>query len=156
MPATAATCAPSPPRPRSSISRPPGKATSWLRKRRNGPLSAAPASTTYRFAPRTAAPSPSSPASRGASGRRSWRLDRHCEERRNEAIRIGRRRSTGLLRCARNDERDTMTHAYICDAVRTPIGRYGGALAHVRADDLAAIPIRALTERNPDVDWDEV
>src|SRR3954452_18369788 len=49
-----------------------------------------------------------------------------------------------------------MTHAYICDAVRTPIGRYGGALAHVRADDLAAIPIRALTERNPHVDWDEV
>src|SRR4051794_4523798 len=49
-----------------------------------------------------------------------------------------------------------MTHAFICDAVRTPIGRYGGALAHVRADDLAAIPIRALKERNPSVDWDEV
>jgi 3-oxoadipyl-CoA thiolase len=49
-----------------------------------------------------------------------------------------------------------MTEAFICDAVRTPIGRYGGALAHVRADDLAAIPIRALKERNPSVDWDEV
>jgi 3-oxoadipyl-CoA thiolase len=49
-----------------------------------------------------------------------------------------------------------MTHAYICDAVRTPIGRYGGSLAHVRADDLAAIPIRALIERNPGVDWDEL
>src|ERR687894_282649 len=49
-----------------------------------------------------------------------------------------------------------MTQAFICDAVRTPIGRYGGALAHVRADDLAAIPIRALIERNPGVDWDEV
>jgi 3-oxoadipyl-CoA thiolase len=49
-----------------------------------------------------------------------------------------------------------MTEAFICDAVRTPIGRYGGALAHVRADDLAAIPIRALTERNTNVDWDEV
>ncbi len=49
-----------------------------------------------------------------------------------------------------------MTEAFICDAVRTPIGRYGGSLAHVRADDLAAIPIRALIERNPDVDWDEV
>jgi 3-oxoadipyl-CoA thiolase len=47
-----------------------------------------------------------------------------------------------------------MTEAFICDAVRTPIGRYGGALAHVRADDLAAIPIRALKERNPGVDWD--
>jgi 3-oxoadipyl-CoA thiolase len=49
-----------------------------------------------------------------------------------------------------------MTQAYICDAIRTPIGRYGGALAHVRADDLAAIPIRALRERNPNVDWDEL
>ena len=49
-----------------------------------------------------------------------------------------------------------MTEAYICDYVRTPIGRYGGALAHVRADDLAAIPIRALIDRNPDVDWSEL
>ena len=46
-----------------------------------------------------------------------------------------------------------MTDAYICDAVRTPIGRYGGALSSVRADDLAAIPIKALIDRNPDVDW---
>jgi 3-oxoadipyl-CoA thiolase len=42
---------------------------------------------------------------------------------------------------------------FLCDAVRTPIGRYGGALAKVRADDLAAIPIRALMQRNPNVDW---
>jgi 3-oxoadipyl-CoA thiolase len=49
-----------------------------------------------------------------------------------------------------------MTEAYICDAVRTPIGRYGGALAHIRADDLAAIPIRALIERNSGVDWAEL
>jgi acetyl-CoA acetyltransferase len=40
--------------------------------------------------------------------------------------------------------------------VRTPIGRYGGALAHVRADDLAAIPIKALMDRNRRVNWDEV
>ncbi len=46
-----------------------------------------------------------------------------------------------------------MTEAYICDAVRTPIGRYGGALSSIRADDLAAIPIRALMARNTDVDW---
>jgi len=46
-----------------------------------------------------------------------------------------------------------LTHAYICDAVRTPFGRYGGALAPVRADDLGAVPIRALVERNPSVDW---
>ena len=49
-----------------------------------------------------------------------------------------------------------MPHAFICDAIRTPIGRYGGALATVRADDLAAIPIRALIERNPAVDWKAV
>jgi 3-oxoadipyl-CoA thiolase len=47
-----------------------------------------------------------------------------------------------------------MTDAYICDAIRTPIGRYGGALASVRADDLAAIPIAALVSRNAKVDWD--
>ncbi len=46
-----------------------------------------------------------------------------------------------------------MDQAYICDAIRTPIGRYGGALAAIRTDDLAAIPIRALVERNPGVDW---
>jgi len=46
-----------------------------------------------------------------------------------------------------------MNHAYICDAIRTPFGRYGGALASVRADDLAAIPIAALVARNPKVDW---
>ena len=49
-----------------------------------------------------------------------------------------------------------MTEAFICDYVRTPIGRYGGALAHVRGDDLAAIPIKALIERNPGVDWGEL
>ena len=42
---------------------------------------------------------------------------------------------------------------FICDAVRTPIGRYGGALAHVRTDDLAAVPIKALLKRHPDIDW---
>ncbi|MGH8714633.1 MAG: 3-oxoadipyl-CoA thiolase [Casimicrobiaceae bacterium] len=46
-----------------------------------------------------------------------------------------------------------MQQAWICDAVRTPFGRYGGALASVRADDLGAVPIRALLERNPGVDW---
>jgi acetyl-CoA C-acetyltransferase len=46
-----------------------------------------------------------------------------------------------------------MTHAYICDAVRTPIGRYGGALSSVRPDDLGAVPIRALMARHPGVDW---
>jgi acetyl-CoA acyltransferase len=46
-----------------------------------------------------------------------------------------------------------MNNAYICDAVRTPFGRYGGALASLRTDDLAAAPIRALIERNASVDW---
>ena len=46
-----------------------------------------------------------------------------------------------------------MTQAYICDAIRTPFGRYGGALSSVRTDDLGAIPIKALMARNPGVDW---
>ena len=49
-----------------------------------------------------------------------------------------------------------MTEAFICDYIRSPIGRYGGALKDVRADDLAAHPIRALKRRNPAVDWDAV
>ncbi|MFC3677510.1 3-oxoadipyl-CoA thiolase [Ferrovibrio xuzhouensis] len=49
-----------------------------------------------------------------------------------------------------------MTEAFICDAIRTPVGRYGGALSSVRADDLGAIPIKALMQRNPSVDWDAV
>jgi acetyl-CoA acyltransferase len=49
-----------------------------------------------------------------------------------------------------------MTQAFICDAIRTPIGRLNGSLATIRADDLAAIPIRALMERNRDVDWQSV
>jgi len=48
---------------------------------------------------------------------------------------------------------DTIRTAYICDAVRTPIGRFGGSLAHVRADDLAALPIRTLMARLPNLDW---
>ncbi|TXH72392.1 MAG: 3-oxoadipyl-CoA thiolase, partial [Thiothrix sp.] len=46
-----------------------------------------------------------------------------------------------------------MTQAFICDAIRTPFGRYGGALSGVRTDDLGAVPIKALIERNPTVDW---
>ncbi|HEY2186666.1 MAG TPA: 3-oxoadipyl-CoA thiolase [Xanthobacteraceae bacterium] len=45
---------------------------------------------------------------------------------------------------------------FMCDAVRTPIGRYGGALARVRPDDLAAVPIKALVKRHPDIDWSEL
>ncbi len=48
---------------------------------------------------------------------------------------------------------DTIKDAFICDAIRTPIGRYGGALSAVRPDDLGAIPLKALMERNPNVDW---
>ena len=46
-----------------------------------------------------------------------------------------------------------MKHAFICDAIRTPFGRYGGALSSVRTDDLAAVPLKALMARNPQVDW---
>src|ERR1700736_4399585 len=49
-----------------------------------------------------------------------------------------------------------MKEAFVCDAIRTPFGRYGGALATTRADDLAAVPIRALMERNPKGDWSAV
>ena len=49
-----------------------------------------------------------------------------------------------------------MKKVYICDAIRTPIGRFGGSLSRIRADDLGAIPIKALMERNPQVDWNEV
>ncbi len=49
-----------------------------------------------------------------------------------------------------------MKQAFICDAIRTPIGRYGGALKDMRADDLGAIPLRALMERNPTADWSMV
>ena len=49
-----------------------------------------------------------------------------------------------------------MAEAFICDAVRTPIGRYGGALSSIRADDLAALPLSALMQRNPAVDWTKV
>jgi 3-oxoadipyl-CoA thiolase len=51
---------------------------------------------------------------------------------------------------------EDMTEAYVCDAVRTPIGRYGGALSKVRADDLAAIPLAELMKRNPDMDWSQI
>ncbi|KND61409.1 Acetyl-CoA acetyltransferase Beta-ketoadipyl CoA thiolase [Candidatus Burkholderia verschuerenii] len=49
-----------------------------------------------------------------------------------------------------------MKEAFVCDAIRTPIGRYGGALSSVRADDLGAVPLRALIERNKEVDWEAV
>ena len=49
-----------------------------------------------------------------------------------------------------------MPEVYICDALRTPFGRFGGALSAVRADDLAALPLKALVERNPSVDWNAV
>ena len=49
-----------------------------------------------------------------------------------------------------------MPEAFICDYVRTPIGRFGGALAAVRTDDLAAVPLKALVARHPRVDWQAV
>ena len=49
-----------------------------------------------------------------------------------------------------------MNHVFICDAMRTPFGRYGGALSSVRTDDLAALPIKALMERNAQVDWGQI
>ena len=51
---------------------------------------------------------------------------------------------------------NNMSDAFICDAIRTPVGRYGGGLSGIRTDDLGAVPIKALMERNPSVDWAEV
>ncbi|HEY7864760.1 MAG TPA: 3-oxoadipyl-CoA thiolase, partial [Psychromonas sp.] len=49
-----------------------------------------------------------------------------------------------------------MINAYICDAIRTPIGRYGGSLSPIRPDDLGALPLKAIMERNPGIDWREI
>ena len=49
-----------------------------------------------------------------------------------------------------------MRDVFICDAVRTPIGRFGGSLAKIRTDDLGAVPLKALKERNPNVDWSDL
>ncbi|MDX1330812.1 MAG: 3-oxoadipyl-CoA thiolase, partial [Burkholderiaceae bacterium] len=49
-----------------------------------------------------------------------------------------------------------MINAFVCDAIRTPFGRYGGSLSAVRADDLAAVPLQALMARNTQVDWGQV
>ena len=49
-----------------------------------------------------------------------------------------------------------MQEVYICDAIRTPIGKYGGALSSLRPDDLAAIPLKMLMERNPEINWLEI
>src|SRR3954462_4364172 len=49
-----------------------------------------------------------------------------------------------------------MAEAFLCDAVRTPVGRYAGALAKVRTDDLAAVPLKALMARNPGIDWSKL
>ncbi len=61
-----------------------------------------------------------------------------------------------MARRAEEDEEEFVPEAFICDAIRTPIGRYAGLLASVRADDLAAVPLAALMARNPQVDWSKV
>src|SRR5690606_23354521 len=65
---------------------------------------------------------------------------------------MGRSRNSSCRNC----KEDFMAEAYICDYIRTPIGRFGGALSSVRADDLGAIPLKALMERNAAVDWQAV
>src|ERR1700740_1210938 len=62
-------------------------------------------------------------------------------------------RDTGRNACA-TLERTKMETAFVCDGIRTPIGRYGGALASVRTDDLATVPLKELLNRNPKADWD--
>src|SRR5690349_15445653 len=62
--------------------------------------------------------------------------------------------SAGLEWLRSSSASRTMRQVFICDAIRTPFGRYGGALASIRADDLGAISIMALMRRHPKVDWD--
>src|ERR1700743_1002138 len=74
-------------------------------------------------------------------------LDHKCVYRTN-----GLSRQASLKQCG--DMK--MTEAFLCDAIRTPIGRYAGSLSSVRADDLGAVPLKALIERNKEVDWNAV
>jgi len=67
-----------------------------------------------------------------------------------------RARRHGAILWGRRHQEIRMPHAFICDAVRTPFGRYGGALSSVRTDDLGAVPMRALLQRNAKVDWQAV
>ncbi|MBI3368107.1 MAG: 3-oxoadipyl-CoA thiolase [Burkholderiales bacterium] len=69
---------------------------------------------------------------------------------------FGRGDGKGHARQCRAGARAVTQHAYVCDGVRTPIGRYGGALAGVRADDLGAVPLQALMARHPGLDWDRL
>ena len=95
-------------------------------------------------------------AQRAGAGRPLGRLRRDGDRRRTAAPSPSSRAFRAASAGPSSTKERINDRAFICDAVRTPIGRYGGALAHVRADDLAAIPIRALIERNPGVDWGEV
>src|SRR5690242_20512639 len=63
---------------------------------------------------------------------------------------------TAAYFCATCSREKTMTEAFICDYIRTPIGRFGGSLSSVRADDLGAVPLKALIARNGKVDWEAV
>src|SRR5258705_7232643 len=72
---------------------------------------------------------------------------------------MGRRasnRHTVAAVSQREREASIMAEAFLCDAVRTPIGRYAGTLAKVRTDDLAAVPLKALLARNPGIDWSKL
>ena len=99
-------------------------------------------------------------ADRVAFGRRPRGRGRRCRctagltaSRPAEAGPPGHRGPRRILALRLRTPDPAMPDAFLCDAIRTPIGRYGGALAPVRTDDLAAIPIRALIERNARVDW---
>src|SRR3546814_2451784 len=86
-------------------------------------------------------------------------MPQSCVQRERAPPSLGLSRQTGLgtvpphRSCALGN---MVVEAFICDAVRTPIGRYNGALAHIRADDLAAIPLRALIERNAALDLSSI
>src|SRR4051794_34213621 len=85
-----------------------------------------------------------------AKGPRRTQVSDFC---RASAIAVGVASSRICAINPQNPKEAAMPEAFICDAVRTPIGRYAGALAKVRTDDLAAVPLKALMARHPKIDW---
>src|SRR5262245_52459523 len=92
----------------------------------------------------------------GELSHRSEAFSRETNQDHTSGRRIPRRSLRGsraIFAALPLQETARMAEAFICDAVRTPIGRFGGALAQVRTDDLGTVPLKALMERNPKVDW---
>ena len=119
--------------------------------RRRRSIPASPASRSRRTpAGRCASPP------RSTKRRRRRRKNSRCCANCTRAPTAPMRRRDRAMKSGGVKDEARMRDVFLCDAVRTPIGRYGGALAKVRTDDLAAVPIKALMARNPKVDWEKL